>query len=457
MIRHPKRLLALTVLLGLTFVVVMVKLKQPPERADHPSEGTAVQILEITPRVFHTEVRSYGQILPAQSWNAVANVGGRVTWKHPELESGNLIAAGTRLLEIDPTRYELAQTSAQADLAGIEAELRQLAQEARNTQALLALEERRLALAQRELERAETLAERGALSQTRYDEQQRATLQQEQAVQSLSNQLNLIPVKRETLEARRARAESALASARQDLNDTRFEAPWDLRVHRADIDTGQHISPGQSLFIADDITRSEATVQLQVPQLRRVLAQLPDYPTLEATPANGLSFTDFHKQLPLSELNVRVTPTNVPDAHWTGTLHRITSSLDPATRTVQAVISVEEPYRNAHPPARPPLVRNMFVQATLSAPTPEPVIVVPASAVHQGEVYLASDDNRLRRQPVSVAWEQGDQAVIDQGLEPGDRLILDDLVPAIEGTRLTPQTGQAPLDDPTRTNPGAQP
>ncbi len=436
MTRKNKLTLALALIAGIAFVVIMVKLKQPPERVEAQATATPVRIMEITPREFRTEARGYGQVLPARSWNAVANVGGRVIWKHPELESGNLIPKGTRLLEIDPTRYELAEASASADLAGIEAELRQLDQEERNTGELLKLEERRLTLARRELDRAETLVARGALSQTRYDEQQRATLQQEQAVQTLRNQQNLIPARRETLQARMARTESALASAREDLDDTRFEAPWDLRVHQADIDTGQHVSPGQTLFIADDITRAEATVQLEVAELRRVLSQLSG-DSLPETGSNN-RFADFPDQLPLGELDIRVTPTNVPDAHWPGKLTRVTSSLDQATRTVQAVISVDEPYRNANPPARPPLVRNMFVQASITAQTPEPVIVIPASAVHQGVVYLADEDNRLQRQPVSVAWQQGEDVIIDDGLAPGDRLVLDDLVPAIDGTLLAP-------------------
>ncbi|MDK9556735.1 hypothetical protein QQF73_03790 [Marinobacter sp. M216] len=443
MTRKNKLTLALALMAGIVFVAIMIKLKQPPERAESQVAATPVRIMTVTPREFRTEARGYGQVLPARSWNAVANVGGRVIWKHPELESGNLIAAGTRLLEIDPTRYELAEASAQADLAGIEAELRQLAQEERNTGELLKLEERRLTLARRELDRARTLTERGALSETRYDEQQRATLQQEQAVQSLRNQLNLIPVRRDTLEARKARTESALASAREDLEDTRFEALWDLRVHQADIDIGQHVSPGQSLFIADDITRAEATVQLEVAELRRVLSQLSDDSLPEPGAGTTNNFTDFHDQFSLGDLQVRVTPTNVPDAHWPGKLTRVTSSLDPATRTVQAVISVEEPYRNANPPARPPLVRNMFVQTSISAPTPRPVIVIPASAVHQGVVYLADEDNRLQRREVTVAWQQRDLAVISEGLKPGDRLVLDDLVPAIDGTLLASQAVEA--------------
>lgn len=439
--RRNAVILVLALLAGVVFVALMVALKQAPERsADGPATRSA-RILEITPLTVRTEARGFGQVLPARSWKAVANVGGRIVWRHPDLESGNLIPQGTRLLQIDPTRYELAETSANADIAGLEAELQQLDQEARNTRALLELEERRLTLAQRELERAETLADRGSLSETLRDEQQRATLQQEHAVQSLTNQINLIPARREALNARLARSRSALAGAREDLEDTRFEAPWDLRVHQTEIETGQQISPGQTLFVADDISTAEATIQLEVSELRKVLSQVASLPE---SAHNGKqldafdAFEDFHEQLPLDSLTVWVQSTSAPDSRWPGKLTRLTSSLDPATRTIQAVITVEEPYRRANPPARPPLVRNMFVQATITAPTPEPVVAVPASAVHQGEVYLADGDDRLKRQTVTLAWQQGELAVISSGLQAGDRLILDDLVPAIEGTPLDP-------------------
>jgi len=444
MTRKNRLVLILSLIAGIAFVALMLALKQPPERTSDRTTATPVRIVEVTPLTVRSEARGFGQVLPARSWKAVANVGGRIVWRHSDLESGNLIQEGTRLLQIDPTRYELAQASAQADIAGLEAELRQLDQEQLNTRELLALEERRLALAQRELERAETLADRGSLSETRRDEQQRATLQQQQAVQSLNNQLNLIPVRRDALNARLARSESALAGAREDLEDTRFEAPWDLRVHQSEVETGQQVSPGQTLFVADDISAAEATIQLEVSALRKVLSQVSAIPDSAGEGADAGGFTDLHEQLPLDSLSAWVQSTSAPDSRWPGRLTRITSSLDPVTRTVQAVVTVDEPYRRANPPARPPLVRNMFVQATIAAPTPEPVIVVPASTVHQGAVYLADGDDRLKRQPVTVAWQQGELAVIDRGLEAGDRLILDDLVPAIEGTPLKPRhDGQA--------------
>ena len=61
------------------------------------------------------------------------------------------------------------------------------------------------------------------------------------------------------------------------------------------------------------------------------------------------------------------------------------------------------------------------------------------STVHQDTVYLVDDEDRLRRVPVRIDLSLRDLAVIGEGLAPGDRGIVDDLVPAIEGMRLRPQ------------------
>ena len=55
-------------------------------------------------------------------------------------------------------------------------------------------------------------------------------------------------------------------------------------------------------------------------------------------------------------------------------------------------------------------------------------------------MLLVDDDRRLRRLPVTVAFNQGDMSVIEAGLEGGETLVLTDLVPAIEGSLLEPVT-----------------
>ena len=440
--RKNALIISLSLIAGIAFVVVMASLRPGPEKSGAAAAPRDVRVMLVTPMPLRVEARGYGNVRAARRWQAVARVGGRITQRHPELESGNLIEEGTELLRIDPTRYELAVASAKADVASARSDKRQLEQKAANTRMLLELEKERLALAEKELDRIRNLAERDAVSRTRLDEQERATLQQRQAVQSLENELALIPSQRDNLEARIARAESALGQARQDLEDTHFSAPFDLRIHKASVEEDEEVRPGQSLFSADGIATAEAVIQLPVAQLRRLLRQLPETPATE--PVEG-HLADLHRRIDLSRIDAQLSLAGDPDTTWDASVTRVASGLDPGTRTVQVVLSVDEPYRNANPPEQPPLVRDMYVQGTLALPTPEDVIVAPAAAIHENTGYLADERDQLERRSVSVAWNQNDLAVIDDGLNPGERLILDDLVPAIEGTPLNPTRDDSAL------------
>lgn len=449
----PLPTLSAALLAGAAIIAVLIVLSPDPERSDSGPTPRAVRTMEVTPLRFNVTASGYGSVRAEESWRASARVGGRVIKRHPDLESGNVIAEGTELLQIDPTQYELVLTSARADIAVIRSEQSQLEQRAANLRQLLALEEERLNLAEGELERARNLAERDALSQARLDEQQRNTLRQRQAVQSLENELALIPTRRETLEAQLARAGSARDQASRNLADTRFIAPFDLRVHEVQTEVHEEVQPGQSLFVADSIRRAEAIVQIPVPQLRRLLAQLPGGSALEDSDLDA----GLHRRFNLGSIRSRLILAGAPQTSWPAQFTRIASGLDPQTRTAAVVLTVEEPYRNANPPEQPPLVRAMFVQAELQVLTQHEVLVVPVSAVHADHVYLVDQNNRLERRAVTVAWTQRDLAIIQEGLESGEQLILDDLEPAIEGTPLTPVRDEHAMESTTGQARGQQP
>ena len=85
----------------------------------------------------------------------------------------------------------------------------------------------------------------------------------------------------------------------------------------------------------------------------------------------------------------------------------------------------------------------MYVEVELRAPLQKARIVVPRVAVHQGSdggrvVYLANAEDRLVIQPVELGPAQGDLVVIRGGLEPGTRVLVSDLIPAIDGMLLEP-------------------
>jgi RND family efflux transporter MFP subunit len=417
---------------GVGLIVLFVVNRQIPTRGDAAREIPSLAFIEVRPVPFRLEARGYGVARPAETWQAIANVSGRVVERHPDLESGTLLPSETLLLALDPSRYRLAIADAEAERAGLVAEKAQLAAEEENTRILLELERERLALSEKELSRIERLAADKVVSRSQLDEQRRATLAQRQAVETLANQLRLIPSRRQRIEAGVERAAARLEQARQDLADTRFVAPYDLRLGEVEVEMHQYVGAGQRLFQADSIETAEVEAQIPLNLLRRLMAAVP-HPTRRRDALDISEWMDF------SAIRAEVVLVGAEGVRWPGRMTRVASGLDPATRTVRVVVTVDAPYRGADPPARPVLQRDMYVQVRLSADSPEPLLVVPASAVHQGEVYLVDGQDRLLRRQVAIAFEQRDLAVIREGLAPGERLIVDDPVPAVSGMRLSPR------------------
>lgn len=421
---------------GIVLLVLLVANRQMPGHGEIAPRVPTLSVIEVQPLAFEIEARGHGVTRPAETWQAVASVAGRVVERHPDLESGKLVREGTLLLALDPTRYELAIAEAKAELASLSAEQSQLDIEEQNTSRLLALERERLTLAEQELARIERLVEQGSVSRSRRDEQRRATVAQRQAVAALENQLALLPSRRDTLKAQMARAGTRLEQAREDLADTRFVAPYDLRLGEVEVELHQHAAVGQKLFRADSIEAAEIETHVPLPMLRRLMGNV----LRDAPPSDAL---DIGERLDFSAINAQVRLAGFDAIRWPARVTRVSSGLDPVTRTARVVVTVDEPYARLAPPDRPALQPGMYVQVRLAVTSREPLLVIPATAVHAGEVYRVSEDDRLKRVAVTVAFEQHDLAVIGEGLSPGDRVIVDDPVPALAGMALNPRRDTA--------------
>lgn len=435
-VKRPLNRVILTLvglLMGIVLLILFIMNREGPTHNELATGAPSLSIVEVALLDFRLEARGFGITRPAETWQAVANVAGRVVKRNPGLKSGTLLPAGTLLLTLDPSRYQLAIAETEAELASLAAEQTQLEVEKSNTQQLLELERGRLALSERELGRMERLVASNAMSRSRLDEQHRATLARRQAVQSLNNQLSLIPSRHQYLVSRMQRMAAQLEQAQQDLEDTRFFAPYDLRVREVPIETHQYVSVGQQLFLADSIEQAEVEAQVPLAMLRRLMAAVPVPIEPHHAPL------DLSERLDFSAIHSEVALVGFADVSWPARLSRVASGLDPGTRSARVVVTVDEPYRLAKVPQRPALQRDMYVQVNFSAASPEPLLVVPASAVHQGEVYLVGKGDRLQRRPVTVAFEQHDLAVISAGLAPGELVIVDDPVPAVSGMVVAPQ------------------
>lgn len=406
----------------------MISSAPGPAQVEGRAPALPVRVMTVAAEDIRPAVTAWGNLRAAVTWVAVAEVQGEVIWRHPDLEPGRLIPAGTEVLRIDPADYELALSQAEADLAALAAEAAQLTAEAANTARILELERARLDLAEADLTRTRSLAEQGTIPQSRADEAERATLLARRTVAELENTLALFPSREARITAQTTRTQAAIDRARRSLDRTALTTPFDLRVTEVGAERFQSVAPGQVVIRADGIAAAEAVAHLPIDAFRRLIGDA----------ARDMTFADMMRDGPTALIDVTLAPLSDPAQAWPARVSRIEGALDARARTVPVVVTVDDPYSGADPPRRLPLVTNMQVQLSFSGAPLSGAIAIPEAALHAGLVRIAGPDNLLELRPVTPGFAQEGRIVIAEGLSPGDRVVIDDIAPAIPGMALTP-------------------
>jgi membrane fusion protein, multidrug efflux system len=432
-----KRLLIVPpAVLGLAVLAWHLGRETAPEQGEPREVMRAVRVMEAMPLDFVPRATGYGTVQPSRTWEAVAQVGGQIVHRHPELERGRLLAADTLILRIDATDHQLAVVRGEAALESARAQLAELEVREENLRASLEIERRGLTLAQDSLARQQELLERGSVPQSAVDEAETRALSQRQRVQELDNQLRLIPAERRVLEASIAQGQAQLEEARLNVERTAVRMPFDGRIAQVSVEPLQFVSVGQVIAVVDGIEAAEIEAQFPLGRIAHLVRADID---LAALPAHELADVPHRFGL---EATVHLR-TDDMTASWEARFERLSDRIDPQTRTAGLIVAVDDPYRQAIPGRRPPLAKDMFVEVELRGRPWEEALVVPRVAVQRRSdrgavLYLAGEDDRLEIREITLGPTQGDLVVVSAGLSPGERVVVTDLIPAIEGMRLEP-------------------
>jgi RND family efflux transporter MFP subunit len=415
---HWRKLLILPpIIIGIAILMVMKGNKQTPVKSEVGEPTKLVRVIQAPQLELIPMAEGYGSIQPARVWSGVAQVSGRIVELHPRLRDGEIITQGSLLLKIDPADYEL-------NLAQAEAELAELEVEESNAKATLLIEQRSLKIAQRELERLTKLAKKGTASQSDVDDAERNLLSSSNAVQNVKNSLALLPTKRKVLEAKKTQAG-------RDLQNTSVRAPFNLRVANMGIEIDQYVGKGEMLLKGDAVDRVEVIARFPLSSIRRLFIgrKMRDTDIMEGNLAEYVAFK------PRVRLDMGTTI-----AEWEAEFVRFSDNVDPETRTMGVVVAVNNPFEKVIPGLKPPLSKGMFVQVLLQGKPQANRVVVPRSAIRNGSVYIADQQNRLQLQPVEILFSQGEISVIAKGIEAGQKIVVSDLVPAVAGMLLQTKT-----------------
>jgi RND family efflux transporter MFP subunit len=420
------------VLIGVAVLLWFARSGQAPVQIPQDETVRPVRVISVPMVSFLPRILGYGHIQPGRTWEAVAEVGGRIVEKHPRLESGELLASGEVILRIDPTDYELAVESARARIRGAEAQIAELKVREENTRRSLEIEQRGLSLAETDLTRKRTLVKRGSISQSTVDEAERTVLSLRQAVQGQRSALALIPAEREVLMANVALFESELRQAERNLGRTEIVAPFDGRVAAVNVEERQFAASGQILAVLDGLDLAEVAAQIPLDRVRQLFAGTQ----FDAPSVNPENLSKLFDRLGLTAI-VRLSAGEL-QVSWPARFARIRESVDPSTRTIGIVVAVDEPYKLVEVGRRPPLAKNMFVEVELHGQPVPDTLVVPRAALRDSMVYVVGDGNRLERRPVTAGARQSSFVIVEEGLVAGEIIVVSDITPAIDGMLLEP-------------------
>jgi len=430
-----KLLIVPPILIGIAILYFMIGSSQPPVRKAADEQARTVRVISADPIPVTPRVTGFGSVYPDTVWNAVAQVSGEVEYVHPDLKKGALLPAGTEIVRISPLDYQLAISQAEANIRATEAKLAELKVTETNTRDLLEIEKRGLELREAELTRKKELFERGTIAQTVYEQEQREILVQRKKVQDLENALRLQPTQRTVQNEQIAVYRAQLESAKLNLARTRIALPFDARIAQVNVEEAQFVQTGSTLVTADSLNVAEAEAQIPISQFLEMVnassnGEVPHGFTTESL-SKIIETIGF-------EATVRLRMgDNVVE--WPARFDRISDTVDPKTRTVGAIVAVDNPYKGAAAGKRPPLSKGMFVEIEIRTRPRENNIVVPRSAFHNDTLYMLTPDNRLEIRTVTTGLVQGDLAIVDHGVEAGEKVVISDLIPAIEGMLLRPQ------------------
>ena len=364
--------------------IMMATKPEPPRRSPPPSLST-VDATALKRQSFQVIIPSQGIVQARTRSTLVPEVSGEIIWISDSFRPGGFFQSGEELVKIDPRDYDTALVVAKATLAqrtsAYEIEKAQHGQAKVNWKRLGNGEDASpLAL------REPQLAEAKALMKS---------------------------------------AEASVERAQRDLNRTIIKAPFEGRILNKSVDIGQSVSPGTML--AEVFATDYVEIRLPLRNEHLDFIQLPEAFRNEVG----------EKKQPAPEVRLK-GEYGSREVIWNGKIVRAQGAYDARSRELFVIAQVDDPYRKTDE-EHPPLKINQFVQAQILGNRLEDVFVLPRSALMiNNEVIVIDKENRIFRKSVKVIWKQGEEIIVQNGLEEGELLCLTPLLFAADGAKVQP-------------------
>jgi membrane fusion protein (multidrug efflux system) len=207
-------------------------------------------------------------------------------------------------------------------------------------------------------------------------------------------------------------AQASLRASQINLGYTEITSPIDGKIGRTTYSVGNTVSPSVNplaTIVSQDPMRVAFPVSLRIGNELR-----ERYATRGGAEA----------------VRVRLRLQNGQMYGQTGRIDFIDTQVDRNTDTILVRASIPNPPYGDGTLDRP-LIDGMFVTAVVEGAEPVPAIVIPRAAVAQDQtgffVFIVDAENKAQRRPVRLGRGTADLAVVEDGLQPGENVIVEGL------------------------------
>lgn len=323
-----------------------------------------------------------GQLSGVQSVDVIARVEGTLLKQY--FNNGKNVRAGESLFLIDPSTYQAQVKEKEAQLQGAIAQYN---------------------YAKAEYERIKGLFEKDAYSKAQY----------EQAYSAF-----------QSAESQRISAQQALDIARINLSYTKVIATVDGVVQKPEYTLGSYVKAGSLLTSIAGVNSLYVNFAISATRHQHIVEAL----------AQGLFILDP------AGYTVRITRYDNSKYPLEATVDFIGTSINTATNTVS--------WRAVLNNSKGDLLPGEFVSAELNGLIAKDAIVIPQKALisrgTQSFVWVVGEGNIVQLRPVVLGDVLNNDILILQGLEQGERIIVEGILKARPGAPVTPM----PAGNPTQ-------
>lgn len=197
--------------------------------------------------------------------------------------------------------------------------------------------------------------------------------------------------------------EANLSTAKINLGYTEINAPITGKIGRTRITKGNVVGPDSG-------------------PLTMIVSQDPMYVTFPVSQREFLKAEEAGRRDPSQGLKVRIRFSDGTLYDQTGVINFVDVSVDRTTDTVTARATMPNPKGS--------LVDGQLVKVVLEGEKPQEKVVVPQAALiadQQGVYVFVVEDGKAAVRRLKLGGESGVSMIVEQGLSPGDQVIVEGL------------------------------